>query len=99
MPKAELVLREKVCTADGIIVEFRVWRVSRSAQYPDGFRYSFVAVRNGIVLVGYDNHAPKGHHRHLGGKQERYEFESLDKLRADFMKDVESARRARKEGE
>ena len=90
MPKAALVLRGKVRTADGLIVEFKVWQVARSAQYPDGFRYSFVAVRNGIVL--------KGHHRHLGGKQERYEFEGLDKLRADFVADLETVRKARTEG-
>ncbi len=97
MAKAELVLHEKVRTADGIVVEFKVWRMARSVQYPEGFRYSFFAVRNDTVLVGYDNHAPKGHHRHAGGEQERYEFEGLDKLRSDFMRDIENARKARKE--
>ena len=58
----------------------------------EGFRYSFFAVRDGVVLVGYDNHVPKGHHRHFGGKQEPYAFEGLDKLRADFKRDLERAR-------
>ena len=44
------------------------------------------------MLVGYDNHAPKGHHRHFGGKEEAYEFVGIDKLRADFSRDLEKAR-------
>jgi len=99
MPKATNVLHEKIRTAEGIIVELKVWQVTRSAQYPDGFKYSFFAVRNGVVLVGYDNHAPKGHHRHFLGVEEEYEFAGLDNLRADFRNDLEKARRQIKRGD
>ena len=92
MPKATRILHEKIRTAEGIIVEFTVWQVTGSVQYPEGFKYSFFAVRNGVVLVGYDNHRPKGHHRHFGGTEEAYEFTGLDKLRADFSSDLENAR-------
>ena len=92
MSRAVKVLHEKVRTAEGIVVEFKVWRVRDIRRYPEGFRYSFFAVRDGVVLVGYDNHVPKGHHRHFGGKQEPYAFEGLDKLRADFKRDLERAR-------
>ena len=87
--------------ADGIVVEFKVWKVTRSVQYPEGFKYSFFAIRNRVVLVGYDNHTPKGHHRHFGGTEEAYEFEGLERLRADFRKDLGRARRriAEKEGD
>jgi hypothetical protein len=92
MPPATRVLHEKIHTIEGIVVELTVWHVTRSARYPEGFKYSFFAVRNGVVLVGYDNHSPKGHHRHVGGKEEAYEFAGIEKLRADFSRDLEKAR-------
>jgi hypothetical protein len=38
--------------------------------------------------VLYDNHHPKGHHRHVGGIEEAYEFAGVDRLVADFAADV-----------
>ena len=99
MPRATQILHEKIRTAEGIIVEFTVWQVARSAQYPEGFKYSFFAVRNGVVLVGYDNHSPKGHHRHVGATEKAYEFAGLDALRADFIRDLEKARRQIAQGD
>ena len=98
MSKATRVLHEKVRTADGIVVEFKVWQVARSTQYPEGFKYSFFAIRDGVVLVGYDNHEPKGHHRHFGGVEREYEFKGLEKLRADFRRDLERVRKRIAEG-
>jgi hypothetical protein len=91
MPKAVRILHEKVRTADGTIVELKVWRVPKSAHYPEGVKYSFFATRFGEVLTGYDNHLPKGHHRHFGGEERLYEFKGFDKLRQDFQADLESA--------
>jgi hypothetical protein len=99
MSRARAVFHEKVRTADGIIVEFRVWQVTMSAHYPDGFKYSLFASRDGTVLVGYDNHAPKGHHRHFGSREEVYEFDGLEKLSADFRKDLARARGRIAEGD
>jgi hypothetical protein len=99
MSKATKVFHEKIRTADGIVVELKVWQVNKSAHYPESFRYSFFAVRNGVTLVGYDNHAPKGAHRHVGGVELRYRFETLEKLRADFTKDLARARKQLSEGE
>ena len=36
----------------------------------------------------YDNHDPKGRHRHLEGVEESYEFVDVDRLLADFAADV-----------
>lgn len=93
MPKAARILHEKIRTAEGIVIELTVWQVTKSPQYPEGFKYSFFAVRDGVILVGYDNHPPKGHHRHVGEREEAYEFAGLDKLRADFRSDLDDARR------
>ena len=77
MPKAVKILHEKVRTADGTVVELRVWRVPKSAHYPEGVKYSFFATRFGEVLTGYDNHQPKGHQRHFGGEERPFDFDGL----------------------
>ena len=89
--KAALVRHDKVLLKNGVIVEAKIWRVLVSDKYPDGLRYSLFGIHpDGRVLVGYDNHYPKGHHRHLGDAQESYAFTDLEKLRDDFKADLES---------
>jgi hypothetical protein len=38
--------------------------------------------------VLYDNHEPKGHHRHLEGVEEPYAFVDVDRLLDDLTADV-----------
>ena len=83
------ILKTKVVLTNGVIVEIKIWEMSRqSKQYPDGFKYSLYAVFCGKTLVGYDNHHPKGHHKHIGDEQLPYEFSTLDKLKDDFRTDL-----------
>ena len=91
MPKAVKVVHEKIRTAEGVVVEFKVWQVPKSEDYPEGVKYSFFATRSGRILVGYDNHRPKGHHRHFSAKQGPHDFRGFDKLRKDFAKDLKDA--------
>lgn len=89
---------EKVTTAEGIIVETKVWVVQNSEAYLEGVKYSFFAVYGGRVLVGYDNHSPKGHHRHWKGNEEPYHFRDFDTLRADFAGDLAEVRKEVQDG-
>ncbi len=41
--------------------------------------------------VLYDNHHPKGHHKHLERAEFACEFDGLEKLIEDFEKDVKKA--------
>jgi hypothetical protein len=54
-------------------------------------RYRLAFVRRGehAPAVLYDNHDPKGHHRHVEGAEEPYEFVDVDRLLADFAADVQ----------
>jgi hypothetical protein len=97
MPKAELVIHQKIRTTNGVVVEVKVWRVAKSVHFPEGFKYSFYAVLAGEVLVGYDNHAPKGHHRHIEGREDPYLFRGVDRLRDDFARDLAAALAEREE--
>lgn len=40
--------------------------------------------------VLYDNHHPKGHHKHIGGRQSAYQFSSVEDLLRDFRRDIEA---------
>ena len=91
MPRAVKVMHEKIRTAEDVVVELKVWRIPKSTNYPEGVKYSFFATHSGKVLVGYDNHKPKGHHRHFAGEEEPYDFDGFDKLRHDFETDLKAA--------
>ena|SRR3989338_205156 len=87
--KAKSVLHTKVLLKNGVIVEIKIWKVTDKLQYPDRYKYSLYCVYEGMVLVGYDNHHPKGHHRHVGGTEMPYHFKDLKALRNDFKADIE----------
>ena len=91
MPRATLVLREKVVDDRGNIFEMVIWRVSVTLRSPSGVRYRLAFVRRGEAepAVLYDNHPPKGHHRHVAGVEGPYSFGDVDQLMTDFMADVE----------
>jgi hypothetical protein len=59
------------------------------------YRLAFIPAGMREPAVLYDNHHPKGHHRHVEGVQEPYRFETVDKLVRDFKADVERVRRRR----
>jgi hypothetical protein len=90
MPRATLVLREKVIDDQGNILELVIWRVPATSRSPSGIRYRLAFVRQGeeSPAVLYDNHSPKGHHRHVTGVEEPYGFVDVDRLLADFMADA-----------
>ena len=95
---AILLRREKYVDADGDLVELVLWQVPRSAVYPDGVRYrlAFLPAGTKRPAVLYDNHHPKGHHRHGGDVQIAYTFSTIDKLLMDFLADVQRAKAGRK---
>jgi hypothetical protein len=87
---AASVLRERTTDERGNIREMVIWRVKPNPRQPDGIRYRLALILAGekIPVVLYDNHHPKGHHRHVEGVEEIYQFVDVDRLVADFMADV-----------
>jgi len=82
MPRATVILREKVIDEEGNIVELTIWRVPVTSRAAEGVRYRLAFVRAGETTpaVFYDNHHPKGPHRHIEGVEEPYSFRGVDKL-------------------
>ena len=87
---AVLLLREKTTDEDGNLREMVIWRVPRTRQRPAGVRYRLALIRAGEQqpAILYDNHHPKGHHRHVAGTEEPYTFVDVGQLIADFLADV-----------
>ncbi len=90
MRRAKSILQTKVVLHNGVIVEMKIWKIPKGDQYPQGYKYSLYAVYNGRVLVGYDNHHPKGHHRHIENQELSYHFSTIENLRNDFKADLEN---------
>jgi hypothetical protein len=94
--KAGLVFRLKHELDDGAIVEMVIWKVPQTVPGSHhGFKYRLYFGKEGKRFVGYDNERGKGDHRHVLGRELAYRFTSPDKLIADFLADVEEARRKR----
>lgn len=71
----------------------RVWRLPEtSAERPHGLKYSLFYGRGGERVIGYDNEAGKGDHRHCRDRQEAYTFISLEQMIRDFQADVRRER-------
>ncbi len=93
MPKATLILHRKRRYDDGAILELKLWQVP--AGVPGSahlFKYSLFHGNGRQRLIGYDNEAGKGDHRHNGDKEEAYGFTTFRQMLADFLADVRQLR-------
>jgi hypothetical protein len=70
--------------------EVRISTFSPTREQREGIRYSLclVDLGTGNVVLLYDIHRGKSHHRHLRGKETRYQFIDEDTLLDDFLRDV-----------
>ncbi|MBI3248734.1 MAG: hypothetical protein HYZ50_19710 [Deltaproteobacteria bacterium] len=74
-------------------VDIRVVRASRN--YPEGVRYRCYLGNPNTreVIVLYDIHSGKPHHRQVRGREEPYRFTTPEQLWDDFVTDVEAVLR------
>ncbi len=95
MANAKLVYRSKMIYPDGAIREMVIWQLPRkSAERPHVLKYRlYYGDSKGNCLVRYDNETGKGDHRHIKGKEERYNFTSVEQLIKDFQNDIDRFRK------
>ncbi len=95
MERVTPILREKVIDEAGNVLELAIWKVPVNVRYPEGIRYrlAYISFGGAAPEILYDNHAPKGHHRHFRGAEESYKFTDVDQLIADFRADVARLKR------
>jgi hypothetical protein len=93
--RAKLLYREKFIYADGAIREMVLWQLpKRNAEKKYGLKYRlYYGLADGTCIVRYDNETRKGDHRHRGDQEEPYRFTDVETLVADFLQDIEKARR------
>ena len=86
---ALLVANAKEILDDGSIVEVVIWELPEplppSAHH---YKYRLYYGASGNSRVRYDNERGKGDHRHVGDDEEHYVYTTLEKLLADFERDV-----------
>jgi hypothetical protein len=93
LPEASLLFELKRIYDDGRIIEARIWAVPLLVRGSDHqLKYSLFYGSEGERLVGYDNEAGKGDHRHYEDRQEAYAFTTVENVVADFIADVSKIR-------
>jgi hypothetical protein len=97
---ATLIFRSRFQYPDGAVREMVLWRLPKATtERPHGFKYRlYYGLESEGISVRYDNERGKGDHRHIGDKEESYEFVTVEKLVADFLSDIERVRRRNDEG-
>ncbi|MDP2864902.1 MAG: DUF6516 family protein [Elusimicrobiota bacterium] len=87
---ATLVLHQKLIDKHGGIEERVIWLVPKAKKHPEGIRYHLAYIPRGSKKpsVLFDNHYPKGHHKHIGDHEMPYSFVSPEKLLEDFNRAV-----------
>ncbi len=90
MESAKLIVRRKWTDEPGNFYEMVLWKVERNTRHPEGVRYRLAFIRAGeeAPAILFDNHHPKGHHRHISGREVPYAFVTARRLVADFLADA-----------
>ena len=96
--RAFLILEIKRVLENGLITQIKVWKLpAPTAERPHALKYSFFYGWPGVRVIGYDNEAGKGDHRHYREIEEPYQFVSLDKLLEDFDRDIDKEVRSERD--
>jgi Family of unknown function (DUF6516) len=87
--KATLVVRHRIVYKEEHFAEVVAWVVAQPvAGCTHTYKYRLAFVAHGECVLRYDNEAGKGDHHHAGGSEGKYRFSTLDKLFADFERDI-----------
>lgn len=90
MASATSVLDFRLSLTESSFVEIVIWEVPDPVQASaHAFKYRLALVSDGVCRLRYDNEAGKGDHKHIGAAEIPYKFRGIDKLQADFWKEVE----------
>ena len=92
---ARLIYRGKFIYSDGAIREMVLWQLAhKTPDRPHGLKYRlYYGLGDGTCIVRYDNESGKGDHKHIGSQEESYRFIDVETMVADFLAEIEKARR------
>lgn len=88
--KAAPLVASRIAYSELAFAELVLWKLSKPlAGSAHGFKYRLAYVVRGECVLRYDNETGKGDHRHVGGKESKYAFTTIEQLLADFQRDIE----------
>jgi hypothetical protein len=92
---ARLRYQEKYIYSDGAIRKMDLWQLPRkTSDRPHGLKYRlYYGLGDGTCLVRFNNESGKGDHKHVGGQEESYRYIDVETFVADFLAEIEKARR------
>jgi hypothetical protein len=91
--QAELLIKDRIILSENSFAELVLLRLpDPKAGSIHAFKYRLAFVVDGVCVLRYDNEAGKGDHKHIGGIETAYIFESPNRLLADFWLDVDAWR-------
>jgi hypothetical protein len=94
VPRARLIRDRKRRYDDGMIVGMVLWEVPEPVRGSNhGLKYSLFYGSEKARLIGYNNEAGKGDHRHYGAVEDPYRFTTAKRLLEDFLADARAVRR------
>jgi hypothetical protein len=86
---AVLLQSRRLDLTNGTIIQIKFWQLPYTTdERPHRLKYSLFYGGKGERIVGYDNEAGKGNHRHYRDREEPYSFTTMETLIADFWDDV-----------
>jgi len=90
-----LLYRGKYIYSDGAIREMVLWHLPhKTPDRPHGLKYRlYYGFGDDTCLVRFDNESGKGDHKHVGSREESYRLIYVETLVADFLAEIEKARR------
>ncbi|PYE89989.1 toxin-antitoxin system TumE family protein [Phyllobacterium leguminum] len=87
---AKLIERTHRKIDDATFYEVVIWRLPRPVPgCTHYYKYRLALIRDDKCILRYDNERGKGDHRHVGNREEAFEFTSLEALSAAFRADIE----------
>ncbi|MGO9020330.1 MAG: DUF6516 family protein [Syntrophobacteraceae bacterium] len=95
MENARPVLNYRRDLSNGDIIQVVVWLLQDPLPGSShSFKYRLhYQTADGSDVIRYDNERGKGDHRHIEGKEDQYNFETVKKLVLDFYEDVRQTRK------
>lgn len=91
--KAEKLIDDRFAVSARSFAELVVWQVPQPLRGSSHhFKYRLAYVVDEVCVLRYDNEDGKGDHRHIRGMEAPYIFTDLDKLQADFWRDIDEWR-------
>ena len=90
---ATLIVKAKEVRDDGAIVEIVIWDLPEPLPpSTHTYKYRLYFGVGGVDRVRYDNERGKDDHRHVGKREEDYNFTTVEQLLVDFERDVDDWR-------